>query len=107
MAIGRSEDRDTPWNPMVLRHHHPCLGPDPRNPSGPAVIRPHHTGRTYDCNRPAAIAAAHPCETGAVHIWIPAFAVTTGKSMRALDFGIGLQPRRRESRAAVAPALAL
>src|SRR5215469_8641501 len=21
MAIGRSEDRDTPWDPMVLRHH--------------------------------------------------------------------------------------
>ena len=21
MAIGRSEDRDTPWNPLMLRHH--------------------------------------------------------------------------------------
>src|SRR5215472_2249637 len=97
MAIGRSEDRDTPWNPMVLRHHHPCLGPDPRNPSGPAVIRPHHTGRTYDCNRPAAIAAAHPCETGAVHIWVPAFAGTTGESMRALDIVIGLRPLARRA----------
>src|SRR5215472_8275936 len=41
MVIGRSEDRDNPWGPMVLGHHLRCLGPDPRTPSGPAVIRPH------------------------------------------------------------------
>src|SRR4029077_4981046 len=27
MVIGRSEDRDTPWNPLVLRHHIPVWDP--------------------------------------------------------------------------------
>ena len=35
MAIGRSEDRDTPWNPLVLRHHCPVRDP----------IRVTHLGR--------------------------------------------------------------
>jgi len=27
MVIGRSEDRDNPWNPLVLRHHVPVWDP--------------------------------------------------------------------------------
>ena len=52
MAIGRSEDRDTPGNPTMLRHRVHVQGPDPRNPSGPAVEPTAHTGRTHDRNRP-------------------------------------------------------
>src|ERR1700687_1356411 len=52
MAIGRSEDRDTPRNPTMLRHRVHVQGPDPRNPSGPAVDPTAHTGRTHDRNRP-------------------------------------------------------
>jgi hypothetical protein len=52
MVIGRSEDRDNPRDPLVLRHHEKCLGLDPRTPSRPAAMLAAHKGRTYDRNRP-------------------------------------------------------
>src|SRR5262249_20376610 len=71
MAIGRTEDRDTPWNPTVLRHRVHVPRPDPRNPSGPAVKPTAHTGRTHDRNRPDPSQLPNPCNPGAVHTWIP------------------------------------
>src|SRR5262249_52102232 len=71
MAIGRTEDRDTPWNPTVLRHRVHVPGPDPRNPSGPAVKPTAHTGRTHDRNRPDPSQLPNPCNPGAVHTWVP------------------------------------
>src|SRR5262249_6387542 len=78
MAIGRTEDRDTPWNPTVLRHRVHVPGPDPRNPSGPAVKPTAHTGRTHDRNRPDPSQLPNPCNPGAVHTWIP------GSALRAV-----------------------
>jgi hypothetical protein len=72
MVIGRSEDRDNPWCPLVLRHH--------RNVWDPIRV-PHLGPRSVD-RAPKAehmtafdqtIALPRPCETGAVHIWAPAF----------------------------------
>ena len=83
MAIGRSEDRDNPWNPLVLRHHGPVWDPIRVTHLGQRSRRPHHTGRTYDRNRPDPSKLPRPCEPGAVHIWIPAFAQgCPGKEIR-------------------------
>ena len=79
MAIGRSEDRDNPRDPLVLRHHHDVWDPVRVPHLGQRSFRPHHTGRTYDRNRPDPSQLQRPCETGAVHIWVPAFA---GKAER-------------------------
>jgi len=65
MAIGRTEDRDTPGDPVMLQHRIECSEPDPRNPSGPAVDRTAHTGRTHDRNRPdPSLPAQNPCNGG-------------------------------------------
>src|SRR5216683_2420567 len=51
MAIGRTEDRDTPRNPLMLRHRVYVQDPirathlGQRSPTA-------HTGRTHDRNRP-------------------------------------------------------
>src|SRR5216683_7673629 len=51
MAIGRTEDRDTPQNPLMLRHRVYVQDPirathlGQRSPTA-------HTGRTHDRNRP-------------------------------------------------------
>src|SRR6266852_1463472 len=75
MAIGRTEDRDTPGDPVMLQHRIECSEPDPRNPSGPAVDRTAHTGRTHDRNRPDPSQLLKiPATAGAVHTLIPAFA---------------------------------
>src|SRR4029077_12159142 len=54
MVIGRSEDRDNPWNPLVLRHHVPVWDP----------IRVTHLGqrscdRTTQAGHMAATAQSH------------------------------------------------
>src|SRR5229473_980456 len=78
MAIGRTEDRDTPRDPVMLQHRLKCLGLDPRNPSGPAVMPTAYKGRTHDRNRPdPSQLQKNPCKPGAVHTWIPACAGMT------------------------------
>jgi hypothetical protein len=65
MVIGRSEDRDTPRDPMVLRHHQNV--PDPirvthlgQRPSVPRTKAGHMTAIDQT------ISAANPCEARAV-----------------------------------------
>jgi hypothetical protein len=51
MVIGRSEDRDNPWGPLMLRHHQGVWDPI----RVPHLGRGHMTapqGRTYDRIRP-------------------------------------------------------
>jgi hypothetical protein len=81
MAIGRSEDRDNPRDPLVLRHHGNVWDP---------IRVPHLGQRSFDRTTQAEHMIAidqtpsqlqRPCETGAVHIWVPAFA---GKTRRAM-----------------------
>src|SRR5215467_15033550 len=96
MVIGRSEDRDNPWNPLVLRHHvhvwDPIRVPHLGQRSYDRTTKAGHmtafdqTSRcqalarrgpsTYDCIRPD-IPLPSPCETGAVHICIPACTACT------------------------------
>ena len=71
MAIGRSEDRDNPGNPLVLRHRVHVWGPIRASHLGQRSSRPHHKGRTYDRNRPDPSQLHRPCKPGAVHIWVP------------------------------------
>jgi hypothetical protein len=71
MVIGRSEDRDNPRGPLMLRHHLGVWDP---------IRVPHLGQRSYDRTTKAGhmtafdqtIALQRPCETGAVHIWAPA-----------------------------------
>jgi hypothetical protein len=74
MAIGRSEDRDNPWGPMVLRHHN-----DVRNPIHVTHLGQRSTDRTTKAGHMTAAdrsrsSCQSSCKTGAVHIWAPAFA---------------------------------
>ena len=78
MAIGRSEDRDNPWNPLVLRHHNPVWDPSRVTHLGQRSFDRTSKAGTYDRNRPDPFELPRPCETGAVHIWVPAFAGVTG-----------------------------
>src|SRR5215831_1367561 len=64
MAIGRSEDRDTPWDPMVLRHHFSVWDPIRVTHLGQRSSDRTYKGRTYDCNRPSRSAAARPLRDG-------------------------------------------
>src|ERR1700726_1433630 len=52
MVIGRSEDRDNPWDRLVLRHHCSVWNPIRVTHLGQRSNRPHSKGRTYDRNRP-------------------------------------------------------
>ena len=72
MAIGRTEDRDTPLNPVGLRPRQDVWDPVRVTHLGQRSRRPHHKGRTYDRNRPDPSQLPTPCEAGAVHIWVPA-----------------------------------
>ena len=71
MAIGRTEDRDTPRNPVALRRHVHVRDPIRATHLGQRSTRPHDKGRTYDRNRPDPPQLHRPCEPGAVHIWVP------------------------------------
>jgi hypothetical protein len=67
MAIGRTEDRDTPGNPTVLRHREYVRDPVCAIHLGQRSIRPrtqagHMTA--IDQTRPS---CKNPCEAGAVH----------------------------------------
>jgi hypothetical protein len=73
MVIGRSEDRDNPWDPAVLRHHRHVWDPIRgthlgQRPSVPHTKAEHMTA--IDQNHfSRCTALARP---GAVHIWVPA-----------------------------------
>ena len=64
MAIGRSEDRDNPWDPVVLRHHRHVWGPIRATHLGQRSRRPHNKGRTYDRNRPEQSRCRHLANRG-------------------------------------------
>src|SRR5215216_5447932 len=71
MAIGRSEDRDTPGNPVMLRHRDYVRDPIRVTHLGQRSIRPYtQAGHMTATTRPVA-AAQNPCGAGAVHTWIP------------------------------------
>ena len=68
MAIGRTEDRDTPRNPVALRRHVHVRDPIRATHLGQRSTRPHakagHMTATDHTTSPLT-----PCRTGAVHIW--------------------------------------
>src|SRR5215469_5110914 len=93
MAIGRSEDRDNPWGPMVLRHHN-----DVRNPIRVTHLGQRSTDRTTKAGHMTAAdrsrsSCQSSCKTGAVHIWAPAL-------RRGDDYSRGGLSWRRDRQAA-------
>jgi hypothetical protein len=75
MAIGRSEDRDNPGDPMVLRHHGNVRDPIRVTHLGQRSRRPHHKslpsrkrGAGHMTAIDQTVAAAPPLQAGAVHI---------------------------------------
>ena len=81
MAIGRTEDRDTPRDPVMLQHRNGVRNPIRAIHLGQRPIEPHTQAghmTAIDQTRPSRLkflAAA-----GAVHTWIPACAgMTTGE----------------------------
>jgi hypothetical protein len=52
MAIGRTDDPETPLKPMVLEAAG-LFGTGSRTPSGPAAMTPRRQGRTHDRSRTA------------------------------------------------------
>jgi len=77
MAIGRTEDRDIPWDPVMLQHRTKCWDPIRVTHLGPRSIRPHiEAGHmiAIDQTRPS---CKKSCAAGAVHTWVPACARMT------------------------------
>src|SRR5712692_9411202 len=74
MAIGRTDDRNTPWDPTALRCRENVREPIGATHLGQRSPPTAHTGRTHDRNRPDPVTPLYPCKPGAVHTWIPAFA---------------------------------
>ena len=74
MAIGRTEDRDTPRNPMALQRHLHVRDPIRATHLGQRSHRPHtkagHMTASDQTSSPLT-----PCTTGAVHIWVPGSAL--------------------------------
>jgi len=78
MAIGRTEDRDTPRDPVMPQHRKNVRNPIRVTHLGQWSIMTAHTGRTHDRNRPDPSQLHKTLATaGAVHTWVPAFAGTT------------------------------
>src|SRR6266567_5125693 len=74
MAIGRTEDRDTPWDPVMLQHRKSVRDPIRATHLGQRSIRSHTQAghmTAIDQTRPS---CKNPCNPAAVHTWIPAFA---------------------------------
>ena len=77
MAIGRTEDRDTPRDPVMPRHRKNVRNPIRVTHLGQRSIRPH-----TQAGHMTAIDQTHPSQKilatgGAVHTWVPAFAGMT------------------------------
>jgi hypothetical protein len=67
MAIGRTEDRNTPGNPLGLRPRCDVWGPIRVTHLGPRSKWPHIKAGHMTANRPdPSPAAISPCEAGAV-----------------------------------------
>ena len=71
MAIGRTEDRDTPFNPVGLRPRQDVWDPVRVTHLGLRSDRPH-----IKAGHMTAIDQTHqncktPCQAGAVHTWVP------------------------------------
>ena len=70
MAIGRSEDRDTPGNPMVLRHREYVRDPICATHLGQRSIRPHTQAGHMTAIDQTRQNCTTPCGAGAVHTWL-------------------------------------
>jgi len=71
MAIGRTEDRDTPGNPVVLRHREYVRDPIRATHLGQRSIRPHTQAGHMTAIDQTRQNCKTPCEAGAVHTWVP------------------------------------
>jgi len=71
MAIGRTEDRDTPWNPVVLRHRQYVRDPIRATHLGLRSIRPHTQAGHMTAIDQTRQNCKTPCNAGAVHTWVP------------------------------------
>ena len=75
MAIGRTEDRDTPRDPVMLQHRKSVRDPIRVTHLGQRSIGPHTQAghmTAIDQTRPSCIKIL--ATAGAVHTWVPAFA---------------------------------
>src|SRR4051812_8807511 len=97
MAIGRTDDRNNPWDPVVPRHRQSVREPIGATHLGQRSSPTAHTGRTHDRNRPDPSTLLNPCKPGAVHTWIPAFAGT--KTQGTLNQVTRLRQTRRPTSA--------
>jgi hypothetical protein len=77
MAIGRTDDRNNPRDPVALRRRDSVREPIGVTHLGQRSPPTAQTGRTHDRNRPDPSPLLNPCNPGAVHTWIPAFAGMT------------------------------
>jgi hypothetical protein len=68
MVIGRSEDRDNPWDPLVLRHHDDVWDSIRVPHLGQRSYDRTPKGRTYDCIRPDCPAAKPSQDGGRPHM---------------------------------------
>src|SRR6266568_1921125 len=99
MAIGRTEDRDTPWDPVMLQHRKSVRDPIRATHLGQRSIRSHTQAghmTAIDQTRPS---CKNPCNPAAVHTWIPAFAGMTVflLSPRQLDVAPGIDASVEEA----------
>src|ERR1700758_345855 len=68
MAIGRTEDRNTPGNPLGRRPRRDVWDPIRVTHLGPRSTRPHtKAGHMTAIDQTPSPAATSPCEAGAVH----------------------------------------
>jgi hypothetical protein len=77
MAIARSEDRDTPGNPTVLRHHVRVRDPIRVSHLGQRPSMPRTKAGHVTAIDPNHFSLPTPCEAGAVHIWVPDLVLRT------------------------------
>ena len=71
MAIGRTEDRDTPGNPTMLRHRDYVRDPIRATHLGQRSIRPHTQAGHMTAIDQTRQNCKTPCQAGAVHTWVP------------------------------------
>src|SRR5688572_2595125 len=99
MAIGRTEDRDIPGNPTMLRHRDYVRDPHPRNPSGPAVKPTALTGRTHDRNRPDPTQLQNSLRTGGRPHMDSGFRLLDGRGMTTNQAPtVGIEPPTQPAR---------
>src|SRR6266852_3924314 len=72
MAIGRTDDRNNPWDPVVLRHRQGVWEPIGVTHLGQRSPRTAHTGRTHALNRQDPSTLLKTCNQRAGHTYFPA-----------------------------------